>query len=203
MNFKLPKQNTILGILSLLFLAVMLLVSDDSNDIGTVLESATNIINEELSPNSDKSTTEKNNTELDTQPLVEGLVTKIVDGDTIYVVVDGKARSVRLIGIDTPETKHPTLEPECYGDEASAYISSLVLNKIVRLESDITNEDRYDRLLRHVWVGDLNINNALVRNGYAFSVEYKPDIKHQTLYNASEQYAKDYELGIWSNFCDK
>lgn len=193
MKIKLPNQNTVLGILALL-IALSFFISEDSN-LGKVLNSATNIFTQELVvDSSDKST----NTNINLQ---EGLVTKVVDGDTIYVVVNGKALPVRLIGVDSPESKHPTIDPECYGQEATDYLTSLILNKVVKLEADITDEDRYDRLLRHVWLGDVNINNELVKNGYAYSVEYKPDIKYQIEYDASEEVAKNNSLGVWSDAC--
>ena len=76
----------------------------------------------------------------------------VVDGDTIDVTVDGVERRVRYIGIDTPETVHPTRGVELYGKDASACNAQLVEGKTVQLEKDVSETDRYGRLMRYVWL---------------------------------------------------
>jgi micrococcal nuclease len=127
------------------------------------------------------------------------LVTRVVDGDTIELETGDK---VRYIGIDTPETKHPTKDVECYGKEASLKNKELVEGKEVRLEKDVSETDRYGRLLRYVYVGDLFVNYELVAEGYAQSSSYPPDIKHQDKFKEAEAEARKKEKGLWSSICD-
>ncbi|MFH1326053.1 MAG: lamin tail domain-containing protein [Candidatus Falkowbacteria bacterium] len=122
------------------------------------------------------------------------LVTKVIDGDTIELETGEK---IRYIGIDTPETKHPTKGIECFGQEAYEQNKQLVLNKKVRLEKDVTDKDSYKRLLRYVYVDDLFINKELVAQGYAYSYPYPPDTKYQNEFNDAEENAKNNKSGLW------
>ena len=119
-------------------------------------------------------------------------VTKVIDGDTIEVA--GGER-VRYIGINTPEV-YPAVEP--YGMEAWVANERLVGKKKVRLERDVTDRDRYGRLLRYVYVDDLLVNAELVRLGLAWAKAYPPDTKYQRMLEQAEQEAKAAGLGIWS-----
>lgn len=116
-------------------------------------------------------------------------VISIIDGDTI--IVDGKQR-VRYIGIDSPETN------ECLESEATEKNRSLVEGKQLRLEKDVSETDRYGRLLRYIWVGNTFVNEELVKTGYAQASAYPPDTKYQSRLNAAENYAKSNNLGIWN-----
>lgn len=122
-------------------------------------------------------------------------VVRVIDGDTFEI--EGGER-VRLIGIDTPESVKPNAPVECYGKEASEYLKSLVEGKMVRLERDRTERDRYARLLRYAYLEDVFINEKLVREGYAESVEYRPDTKFQDRLDEAEQNAKDKRVGRWA-----
>jgi micrococcal nuclease len=93
-------------------------------------------------------------------------VVEVVDGDTVRVDIDGKLYSVRYIGMDAPETRIPEQPAEPCGPEASAKNAELVAGKTVRLEKDVSEADRYGRLLRYVWVGDVMLNAELVRLGF-------------------------------------
>ncbi|KKS44073.1 MAG: Micrococcal nuclease-like protein [candidate division CPR1 bacterium GW2011_GWA2_42_17] len=108
---------------------------------------------------------------------------------------------VRYIGIDTPETVDPRKPVQCFGVEASKKNKELVEGKTVRLEKDITDRDKYNRLLRYVWFGDTLINQALVEQGYAKSYSYPPDIKYQDKFVAAEKKAREDKLGLWTA-CD-
>ena len=103
---------------------------------------------------------------------------------------------MRYIGIDTPEI-HPQMEH--YGAEAAAKNRELVEGKVVLLESDQTDRDRYDRLLRYVYVGDVFVNAELVRLGYARAVAYPPDTRYQEILARAEEEAKGAERGLWSD----
>lgn len=126
------------------------------------------------------------------------LVSKVVDGDTIQLS-DG--RKIRYIGIDTPETVHPIKAVGCYGQEASTKNKELVLGKTVALEKDVSETDRYGRLLRYVYLDGVMINNLLVREGYARVSTYPPDVKYQTIFSESEKIAQEQNLGFWGEKC--
>ena len=137
--------------------------------------------------------------------LQEAYVTKIIDGDTLGVTIDGNYYKVRLIGINCPEY---TKEIEPYGKEATEYTTEKLYNKTIYLQKDISNTDNYDRLLRYVWLNKVvtideeTIKNSLfnyelVINGLAHSNYYKPDITLQNYLEDAENYAKQNKIGMW------
>jgi micrococcal nuclease len=128
-------------------------------------------------------------------------VVKVIDGDTIDVAINGTIERLRLIGVDTPETKDPRKPVQCFGTEASRYTTNQLLGTQVKLENDYTQADRdiYGRLLRYVIKRDgTNFNEALIRNGLAHEYTYNIPYKYQTSFRASEVYAKNNSLGLWS-----
>lgn len=125
----------------------------------------------------------------------EALVVRVVDGDTFEI--EGGER-VRLIGIDTPETVNPNTKIECFGKESSEYLKTLIEGKRVRLERDRTDRDRYARLLRYAYLGDIFVNEVLVRDGYAESVAYKPDTAKQEVLDRAENSAQQEGKGRWN-----
>jgi micrococcal nuclease len=118
-------------------------------------------------------------------------VVRVIDGDTIEIA--GGAH-VRYIGIDTPETYPKT---EFYGPEAKAKNIELVEGKLVTLEKDVSETDKYGRLLRYVYVNGVFANGELVRLGYAEAVSYPPDTRYQWQLEQLEKEAKAAKLGIW------
>ncbi len=124
-------------------------------------------------------------------------VVKVIDGDTIDVNIGGKTFTVRYIGVDTPETVHPSKPVEYFGQEASQKNRELVGGKIVRLEKDVSETDKYGRLLRYVWVGDMMVNAELVRLGYAQAISYPPDVKYQDLFLKLQAEARNNGRGLW------
>jgi len=132
------------------------------------------------------------------QPQFAGaLVVNVVDGDTIDVLIGGTQYRVRYIGIDTPETVHPTRGEEPYGREAAAFNRELVLGKTVYLEKDVSETDQYGRLLRYVWLGDDMVNAILVVEGYAQVSTYPPDIKYAGELVALQELARAEGRGLW------
>lgn len=125
-------------------------------------------------------------------------VVRVIDGDTIQVDIDGSLERVRYIGIDTPETVHPRKGVECFGKEASAKNAALVDGKKVRLVRDVSDRDRYGRLLRYVWVDDVFVNLELVREGYAQVSTYPPDVEHTDAFIAAQREARTGHRGLWS-----
>lgn len=120
------------------------------------------------------------------------LVTGVIDGDTIEI--EGGKR-VRYIGIDTPETD------ECFNKEATKKNKELVEGKEVKLEKDISETDKYGRLLRYVWVGSTFVNDYLVRQGYANASSYPPDVKYQDQFRQAEQEGRENSRGLWGDAC--
>ena len=127
-------------------------------------------------------------------------VINVVDGDTIKLE-DG--RVVRYIGIDAPETVHPQKPVQCFGKEASRFNEELVEGKEVWLEKDISETDKYGRILRYVYVlGNDNlimVNKILVEKGYAHASSYPPDIKYQEEFRKLEEEARQNKVGLWAN----
>ena len=130
--------------------------------------------------------------------LVPAQVVDVVDGDTIKVSIGGNIYTVRYIGIDCPETHHPQRGLEWLGPEAAEQNRHLVEGKTVSLEKDISETDKYGRLLRYVWLGDLMVNAELVRLGFAQVATYPPDVKYQELFLRLEQEARAAGRGLWA-----
>jgi len=127
--------------------------------------------------------------------LETAVVSRVIDGDTI-MLSDG--RRLRYIGIDTAETVHPTKEVGCFGKDSSAFNKALVEGKTVELEKDIGETDRYQRLLRYVWLDQVLVNDYLVREGYAYVSTYPPDVKYQRLFQAAQTEAQSQSKGLWA-----
>lgn len=126
-------------------------------------------------------------------------VARVVDGDTIKLE---SGEVLRYIGIDTPETVDPRKPVQCYGKKASAKNKELVEGKEVKLEKDVSEKDKYGRLLRYVWLGDVLINELLVREGYAQSSSYPPDVKYQDQFIEAQRLAKEENKGLWGDACN-
>lgn len=119
-------------------------------------------------------------------------VTRVIDGDTIEVEINGRREEVRYIGINTPESYQP------FGAEATAKNQELVAGKEVRLVKDVSERDKYGRLLRYVYVGDLFVNAELVKQGYANASAYPPDVKYSELFKNLEREAREANRGLWA-----
>lgn len=127
------------------------------------------------------------------KPESDVRVVRIIDGDTIEI--EG-GQKVRYIGIDTPETAR---EVECWGREATSKNRELVEGKIVRLEKDVSETDKYGRLLRYVFIDpSVLVNDYLVREGYALASSYPPDIKYQDQLRQAQEEARQNSKGLWS-----
>ena len=125
-------------------------------------------------------------------------MTRVVDGDTIEIApaVDG-ITEVRLIGVDTPETKDPNEEVEPYGSEASAFAAARLEGKEVGLELDAERTDRYGRLLAYVHLGGEMFNETLVEEGYAQTWFIPPNTRHEPELVAAQGLAVSSLAGIW------
>lgn len=133
--------------------------------------------------------------------LTVALIVSVVDGDTVKVRPTPTApiETVRLIGIDTPETKHPRLPVQCFGPEASAEAKRLLAGKRVVLERDPSqgDRDRYGRKLRYVWRGNTLINEQLVRGGFAREYTYRTSYRYQWRFRDAQRLARGEQRGLW------
>jgi micrococcal nuclease len=128
----------------------------------------------------------------------EALVLRVVDGDTIVVQLDGRRQRVRYIGVDTPETHHPTDGADHWGFEASEANQAMVQEgSVVVLQRDISETDIYGRLLRYIWVDDTLVNAELVRAGLARVLFYEPDVLYKREIMAAEDEAKAARRGLY------
>jgi micrococcal nuclease len=118
--------------------------------------------------------------------------THIVDGDTIDVEIEGKTYRLRYTGMDTPERGRP------FYSEATEANRQLVENQTVYLEKDVSETDRYDRLLRYVYLQDgTMVNAALVCQGFAQVATFPPDVKYQETFLQLQREAREAGRGLW------
>lgn len=139
--------------------------------------------------------------------LVKATVTRVVDGDTVYVKLDnGTEEKVRMIGVDTPES---TIQHEPYGKEASNFTKEQLEGKEVYLEKDVSETDKYGRLLRYIWleppekISEEKIrvkmfNAILLLNGYAQVATYPPDVKYVDYFTKFQKEAREANIGLWA-----
>ncbi|WP_164553381.1 thermonuclease family protein [Brevibacillus marinus] len=136
----------------------------------------------------------------DERPLLSAKVTKVVDGDTIKVQLNGREETVRLLLIDTPETNHPRHGEQPFGPEAKAFVTEILRDKTVQLEQDVTNgPDKYGRLLYYVYVDGKSVQEMLLEKGLArVAYVYVPNVKHVDKYREIQRRAQEAGVGIWS-----
>lgn len=137
---------------------------------------------------------------------VKATVTRVVDGDTIDVKLeDGTEERIRMIGVDTPEV---TSQAESFGREASNFTKSELSGKAVYLEKDVTDRDRFGRLLRYVWLakpGEITaqeirakmFNAILLLGGYAQVATFPPNVKYVDYFTKHQAEARDAGAGLW------
>lgn len=189
-----------LFLLGLLFVGTGILIGKSSNSsapVVKVLPSPTPSVPSITLPTS-RETSEA--------PKVEGSnvvkVTRVIDGDTIQVLLSGKVETVRLIGIDAPETVDPKKPVQCFGRQASDKAKEMLENKSVLLENDPTQgeRDKYKRLLDFVFLQDgTNFDQFMLRQGYAREYTYKTPYKYQKEFRAAQELARNEKLGLWSS----
>lgn len=148
------------------------------------------------------------------EPAGSAVVTHVVDGDTIDVRIGGREERVRLIGIDTPETKRPETPVECFGPEASAFTESLLpVGTHVLIERDVVGRDDYGRLLGYVYLladppaagtpardrnTGLFVNHEIIRRGYATPLSIEPNTTFARTFAAAARRAEADDIGLWA-----
>lgn len=129
-------------------------------------------------------------------------VIRVVDGDTIKVEINNKEDTVRLIGIDAPETVDPRKPVQCFGKEASSKAKEILTGKTIVLESDLIQgeRDKYGRLLRYVFINTENFNLFMISSGFAHEYAYRDNpYKYQAEFMAAEKSARESKKGLWSS----
>jgi micrococcal nuclease len=121
----------------------------------------------------------------------------VVDGDTIEVASGSRTLDVRLIGVDTPETVHPSLPVQCFGPQASSFTKARLEGERVRLEFDLERRDRYGRTLAYVWLDGRLFNQTLLKRGLALVSTYAPNVKHVERFAVAQRSAKSNDRGLW------
>ena len=125
-------------------------------------------------------------------------VVDVLDGDTIVVRRDGgEDETVRMLGVDTPETHHPSKPVECFGPEASAFTSRRLFGRVVTLEDDVEARDLYDRRLAYVYVDGERFNDVLLRRGFARLLVIEPNRAHARTMLDAELIAEQHARGLW------
>jgi len=130
-------------------------------------------------------------------------VLSVTDGDTFKVSIKGVVESVRVLGINTPETKYSNRGVECFGAEASSYATTLLENTSVQLTSDDSQDtrDKYGRLLAYVTLPDgRDFGQVMIADGYAYEYTFKGrTYKNQDLYKAAQTQAQEENVGLWAD----
>ena len=134
-------------------------------------------------------------------------VSRIVDGDTIEVNLNGKKEKIRLILVDTPETVAPGRPKGFFGTEAKDYTKSRLEGQTIWLEKDVQAKDQYQRLLRYVFLDVKNgkgefFNGTLIRGGYARLATFPPNVKYVDQIRTWQTEARNANRGLWKNFAD-
>ncbi|WP_307864636.1 thermonuclease family protein [Allobranchiibius sp. CTAmp26] len=127
-------------------------------------------------------------------------VLSVIDGDTIAVRIDGVRRKIRLIGVDTPETRKPNTPVQCFGKQASSEMQSLVQSRSVRLQADPSqgDVDKYGRSLRYVFTADgRNVAQTLIAGGFGREYTYDTAYRYQAPFRAAESAARRTHAGLW------
>lgn len=133
-------------------------------------------------------------------PAGTARVVHIIDGDTVVLDIGGRQETTRLLGIDTPETNHPTRPVECFGAEATTRLHELVpAGSVVRVERDVEARDHYDRLLLYLYLptDDRLVNLVMVQEGYAVALHVAPNAAHRQTIARAESQARSAGVGLW------
>ncbi len=196
MKYNFKKNLIIILILISSVFTIYKLIENNRISINDIQDQTSNDVNDE---NVNDTINNKNIT------FTKAFVNRVVDGDTIEVTIEDKKYKVRFIGINCPEY---TTKIEEYGKEATEYTTSMLLNKTVYLEKDVSETDKYGRLLRYIWLEIPNgitneeikskmFNAKLLLDGYAQVATYPPDVKYVDYFKDMQSEAKNNNVGLW------
>lgn len=133
--------------------------------------------------------------------IAEGVVDRVIDGDTVDVWQTSEIVRVRLLGIDTPETVDPRKPVQCFGAEASEHLRDLLDGQLVTLEYDETQGeiDKYGRHLAYLFLEDgTNVSLQMIAEGYAYEYTYNDPYKYQATFKIAQAEAQETQIGLWS-----
>lgn len=133
--------------------------------------------------------------------FIVATILDVVDGDTAKVDIEGKVYTVRMLGIDTPESVHPSKPVQCFAKEATHRARQILNDQVVILEFDPSQGllDKYDRLLAFVWMNEKAMyNSIMIAEGYAFEYTYNTPYKYQREFREYERIAREQKVGLWS-----
>jgi endonuclease YncB( thermonuclease family) len=179
-------------------------VQSDTQEVQDVSKPSNDIKTSET-VNADTSTAKVN--QESTQPKQESnqsplyAVVSVVDGDTVKLSIDGTTQTIRLIGMDTPETVDPRKPVQCFGKEASNKAKELLTGRSVRIETDASQGtlDKYGRTLGYIFRDDgLFYNKYMIEQGFAHEYTYNIPYKYQSEFKAAEKSARENQKGLWS-----
>lgn len=168
---------------------------------------------EENAPAAPEMVAESNTVPAEVVPVAEEVkrpeetyeVVKVVDGDTLTLNMGNKTETLRLIGMDTPETVDPRKPVQCFAKEASNKAKEMLMGKRVRIEADPSQgeRDKYNRLLRYIFLEDGTFYNRLmIEEGYAHEYTYNTPYKYQSEFKEAETKAREGKKGFWGDACD-
>jgi micrococcal nuclease len=169
--------------------------SDQNSDIETtVIEEDQHNASQEAPENAENDSVENSQVN-----RLNGKVTNVVDGDTMDIQFEnGKEERVRLVLVDTPETKHPTKPVQPFGPEASAFTKEMLTGKNVQVELDVQERDQYGRILAYVYIDGKMFNELLLEKGLARVAVFPPNTRYVDEFYAIQKKAQETKLGIWS-----
>lgn len=199
MKRKLKKYTKYITVILFSIVIIYELATGNTINISDIQNSVLNNNNE------DYYIEESSSENINKSSFTEAFVNRIVDGDTIEVIIEGKKYKVRFIGVNCPEY---TSKIEEYGKEATEYTTSSLLNKTVYLEKDVSETDKYGRLLRYIWfeipektneseIIQKMFNANLLIDGYAQIATYPPDVKYVDTFKNIQKEAKENNVGLW------
>jgi len=141
--------------------------------------------------------------DIDAGEFSSAKVIRVIDGDTVEVLVDSETHKIRIIGIDTPETVDPRKPVECFGLEAYEKAKELLKkDSIVYLEPDPSqgDKDRYSRLLRYIWIDEhSDFGRIMIEEGYAYEYTYNLPYKYQSIYKKAQKESEEEKRGLWAD----
>ncbi|ARI78622.1 thermonuclease family protein [Halobacillus mangrovi] len=168
-----------------------------STNHGEKQEKTSTVKTNETEVNEESSNNKQGEDPLDNFPAAT--VTRVIDGDTMEIEMNGKTEDVRLLLVDTPETKHPDLPVQPYGRKASQFAEDMLNDKQVRVEYDGPKRDKYGRLLAYLWIDGENFNQMLLEQGLArLAYVYDPPYTHYEAFVKAQNRAANANKNIWS-----
>ncbi|MFC0189252.1 thermonuclease family protein [Fictibacillus aquaticus] len=143
--------------------------------------------------------TTEQKTEIGSGKRIPVKLVKVIDGDTVKIKINNHEETVRFLLVDTPESVHPTRPVQPFGIEASQFTKKLMSNGKTEIELDVSERDKYGRLLAYVYVNGSSVQEALLREGLArVAYVYAPNTKYADEYRIIQSEAQQNEKGIWS-----